>query len=143
MVLGQTLVEHSTITAGSARGAVGMKGVGQAAAKIFENADKALGQDGTKGQTSIVRVPRIDDKQSKPNATVPDAKAIRVGMAADQLTSQFGPPAMKVNEGDSETWFYGSGSNELVIELKAGKVASVTPPKKQNAVQETLKSDAS
>ncbi len=137
----QTMVEHSAITAGSTIGVAGMRAVGEAAAKVFENAGKALEQAGTKGQTSVVAIPRLDDKQPKPNATVPDAKAIQVGMTADQLTSKFGPPVMKVNGANSETWYYGSTSGELTIELKAGKVASVTPPKKQAAVQETAQSE--
>jgi hypothetical protein len=46
------VVEHSAITAGSTMGAAGMRGAGTAAARVFENVDKALGQAGTKGQTS-------------------------------------------------------------------------------------------
>jgi hypothetical protein len=146
----QTMVEHSAITAGSTMGATGMRGAGEAAAKILENAGKALGQasssgrsaaGGTQGQTSIIAIPHSDDKQPKPNAPVPDAKAIPAGMTADQLTLKFGAPAMKVNGAASETWFYGSTPDELTIELKAGKVVSVTPPKKQPAVRETAKSE--
>jgi hypothetical protein len=137
----QTMVEHAAITAGSTMGAAGMRGAGEAAAKIFEKAGKALEQAGTQGQTSTIAIPRLDDKQPKPNFTVPDAKAIQAGMTADQLTSKFGPPVMKVNGANSETWYYGSASGELTIELKAGKVASVTPPKKQTAVQETAQSE--
>jgi hypothetical protein len=137
----QTMVEHAAITAGSTMGAAGMRGAGNAAAKVFENAGKALGQAGTDGQTSIIAIPRSEDKQPKPNIRNPDAKAIQAGMTADQLTSKFGPPVMKVNGPNSETWFYGSTPDELTIELKAGKVASVTQPKKQAAVPETAKSE--
>ena len=137
----QTMVEHAAITAGATMGANGMREAGKAAAKVFENAGKALGQAGTQGPTSIVAIPRSDDKQPKPNARVPDAKAIRAGMTTNQLTSKFGSPGMKVNGANSETWYYGSASDEVTIELKEGKVASVTPPKKQAAVQEAAKSE--
>lgn len=151
----QTLVEHAVITSGSALGAAGMRGAGQAAAKVFDNAVKALGQSGAAGhasagtaaaaqvgtETSVITLPRSDDKQLKPNTTVPDPKSIQIGMTADQLTSKFGPPVMKVNGANSETWFYGATPNELLIELKAGQVSSVTPPKGQAAVQQAAKSE--
>jgi len=138
----QTLVEHSMITAGSTMGAAGMSGVGKAAAKLLENAGNSLEQAGATGRSSVVTIPRLDDKQPKPNGRIPDAKAIQAGMTADQLTSKFGPPAMKVNGANSETWIYGSAPEELAIELKEGKVGSVTVPKKQNGVSETSKSTA-
>ncbi len=139
----QTMVEHSTVTAGSTAGAAGMRGVGKSVGRVFEKAGKALGQAESRGRrSSTIVIARLDDNEPKLNTKAPDAAAIQTGMTADDLVSKFGPPAMKVNGPNSETWLYGSEPEVLTIELKAGKVASVTPPKKRAVVQEAKAPEA-
>ncbi len=111
--------------------------------RVFAKASKALGQaDSGGGRSSTIVMARLDDNEPKLNAKAPDAAAIQIGMKADDLVSKFGPPAMKVNGPNSETWLYGSEPEVLTIELKAGRVASVTPPKKRAAVQEAKAPEA-
>jgi hypothetical protein len=136
----QTMVEYSLGSASSAAGAAGMKGVGNSAAAALDKAAKALGKTApaeTRSSTSIV-LPGAAPAVGKPvKFTAPDPAQIHLGMDRDELIRKFGEPAMKISgtENSAETWWYGSGAEEVTLKLLDGKVTSVTPPVSQAAAK--------
>jgi hypothetical protein len=134
----QTMVEYSTTSAGSATGAAGTSGVGKSVAAALDKAAKTLGGSapaGSRSSTSVV-LPGAKSSTAKPEKfTAPDPAQIHAGMDRDELVRKFGEPAMKISgsENSAETWWYGSGDDEVTLKLLDGKVTSVTPPVKAAA----------
>jgi hypothetical protein len=144
----QAMVEYSLGTATSTAGASATKRTGKAATSVLEKAAKALGAPAARGRgrssSLIVLPPGSAAQEEKPvKFTAPDPTQIHKGMTTEELVAKFGEPAMRVSgsENTAETWWYGTGEEELTLKLLDGKVTAVIPPAKKAAAQAPAKTD--
>jgi hypothetical protein len=145
----QAMVEYSLGTANSTAGASASKRAGKAAARVFEKAAKTPGRAAARGRgrsspALIVLPPAPAAENEKPvKFTAPDPAQVRVGMTAEELVAKFGEPAAKVtgSENGAESWWYGTGAEELTLKLLGGKVTAVIPPPKPAAAKAPAKTD--
>jgi hypothetical protein len=126
----QTMVEHAVASGAAATGSSGMASAGKAAAGVLSKAAQVLDQTAAKAQGTVIRLPSASQPSQKLNLALPDVTRIKPGMDRAQLERDFGPPVMRISGAESETWWYGSGSDALAVEVLAGKVVSVLPPPK-------------
>ncbi len=126
----QTMVEHSLATGAASTAAGGMKAAGDAMNKALGKAAQTLEKGQAAAQSSLIRLP-ASSKSAEPvkPAPLPDRAKIKPGMDAALLERDCGAPAMKISGPESVTWLYASGADSLAVEVAAGKVVSVSPPK--------------
>jgi hypothetical protein len=131
----QDLVEHSAATSSNATAGTAMRGVGKSAGSLMDKAGKALNlaAGSSSSSSSTVVIPDSSRKQDAPVKFIaPDPALIKPGMDGQELVRRFGEPAMKTSGSEDahavETWWYGSGQQEVTVKLLDGKVRSVVPP---------------
>jgi hypothetical protein len=139
----QALVEAAVATAPSSAAANGAAAVGKATKGVFTNLDKVLksapGASSTSStsasSTTTTIGPAAPSKPAPPAKIYEDIKKVEVGLAYDELVERFGPPALEIagTDGARKLTYSGKqGSTE--IEVKDGKVTSITAVKQQSAV---------
>ena len=129
----QDMVEHAA-GAANATSATGMRSVGKNAASVLEKALKTLDATAapSSARTTSVVLPAAAAKPAPAvKVTAPDPALISAGMAQEELTRKFGPPAMKTSGTEDssagETWWYGAGADTVTVTLADGKVSKISP----------------
>jgi hypothetical protein len=138
----QTAVEAGVAAGASATGAASMKDVGKGIAGAFSGLNKAV--DGAaKSSSSGVTFSTSSGSASAPGRIAPadpkktyeDIKKAETGLAYDDLLKRFGPPALELEGTDGgKTLTYSGKEGSTRIEVKDGKIATITAVKPQSAV---------
>lgn len=123
----QTLIEHSLGTARAAGAAAGMRKVGKVAASIADKTAQTL-DTASKSSSTVITVPKSKAAPPVKLSPPPDPAAVTIGMESQEVAARFGPPGMKLNSAEEETWIYGSGSDAVTLTLREGRVAAVSGP---------------
>lgn len=146
---GQAMVEygHAAGTSGVA-GAAGGKNIGKALGAVFDRTGRTLQTAGQSSATTAAKPAETAKpaaaaahssepaaEQAKPAAALPavDPAAITPGLTREELLTKFGKPSMQLTSSDGsdqveKLYYRRTGHETVVVTLRNGKVASVSPP---------------
>jgi hypothetical protein len=136
----QAIIEYGAVT-GSAGATSAGAGAGKSAASIFGKVGQALSGaaktgDDVKPSTpapaaKAAPAPTSVSKQPEPPTLPPDLTALVAGMDRAEMLIKVGKPAMSMTSAESsslvETCWYKSGSENVTVTLRDGKVATISP----------------
>jgi len=139
---GQAMGEAAAAASASSTGAAGARSVGKSIGGMFGKVNdtlKSTDHSAASSTTSTKSSPRKAGKTSSPPqksappaeaAPAPsyeDAMRIQKGIGYEELLRRFGPPAMQIAaENDAQTMSYIGKSGAVQLELRDGKVISIT-----------------
>ncbi len=140
-VYGQAMVEYGLGAGRSGvAGAAAGKNTGKATGAIFDKTTKALETAGKPGaaaaQSASASTPPKTAEPEKQAATAPaaiDPSAITPGLERQELLAKLGKPSMKITNTDGsdiveKLWYKSPGHETILVTLRNGKVAAVSPP---------------
>jgi hypothetical protein len=139
---GQTIVEHSAVTAGASTAAAGAKGAGNPIGGVFSSLSDTLNKAGTTRRTgstaasgTVITLSNPSKPSAKPApASKPiDPSQVTEGLDRAELIKRFGEPVLQLSESSSSQlverlWYHTTASDQVEIKLIDGKVASIRPP---------------
>lgn len=145
---GQAMVEYGLgVGRAGVAGAAAGKKMGNAAGSVLNKAAGTLEKSGTaaSAQAAPAAKPAKPAEKTEVAAAAPaatpapsapaavDASAIQPGLERQELLAKFGKPSMKLTKVDGgemveKFWYKGPGRETVIVTLRNGKVAEVTPP---------------
>jgi hypothetical protein len=146
---GQAAAEAALGAAASSIGSAGARGINKSIGGVFRKLDEVsqspseadAPKTGSAATGAATNAPARNRRSTKspavrqePSATTPsaagceDAVQIEKGLAYAELLRRFGPPAMQIASGEAQTMSYLSNGAVVQLELRDGKVVSVSKP---------------
>lgn len=138
-LFGQAVTEGAVAAGASAVGSAGAANVGKSINGLGSAVNEALkgakrSDAGPAASTVVQNLRSTTTKGTKleapkPGAKLEDAAAIEAGMTNEELMQRFGPPNLKITDGETISLLYSSKSGRVRVQMQDGKVSSVDKPK--------------
>lgn len=139
VLIGQTMVEHATISGAAATAAGSVKNVGSAISGALKNLDTTATSAAKKKRSAAgpqAASSPAAPSPATPSATLPkavqtyeDPAGIKAGMSSAELVRRFGEASMTVTgESGEQTLYYSrkDGTGQMAVRVVDGQVVSVT-----------------
>ncbi len=140
-VYGQAMAEYGLgVGRSGVAGATAGKNTGKATGAVFDKTTKALQTAGKPGAATAQAAsaptpakPVESEKQVDAASPAIDPSAITPGLERQELLAKLGKPSMKMTNTDGpdiveKLWYKAVGHETVLVTLRNGKVAAVSPP---------------